>query len=282
MLDLDPTRSAVKPRDAATVIVVRDAHREADTPIEIFFVRRHAKSAYLGGAVVFPGGKLDESDHQPRAFSVRGIPVRAEELESDPTMAQALGLCAFRELLEEAAIALTTPEVDHDVGVKMQASMLQGQSLNETLGAAGLDVDLSALHSFGRWVTPIAETRRFDARFFVARAPSQQHGKHDDHETTSGLWAPPRAMLDAGRRGDVMLAPPTIRCLELMQDAKSAHDVIALASDQCLEPVCPQFVAGPPPMLVLPGDPLHSVNEQRVPGPSRFIIEDGRFVSTNP
>ena len=62
MLDFDPNREAVPAKDAATVLIVRSG---ASRGVELFFVRRHAKSAFLGGAVVFPGGKLDAGDSAP-------------------------------------------------------------------------------------------------------------------------------------------------------------------------------------------------------------------------
>src|SRR5690606_42113246 len=48
------------PRDAASVLLLRDA--ASGSGVEIFMVRRHQKSDVLGGAYVFPGGKVDEDD----------------------------------------------------------------------------------------------------------------------------------------------------------------------------------------------------------------------------
>ena len=57
VLDLDAHRVAAPPRDAATLVVVRDA----PAGVEVFCVERQ-KVGFLGGAVVFPGGKLDPAD----------------------------------------------------------------------------------------------------------------------------------------------------------------------------------------------------------------------------
>ena len=43
---------------ASTVVVMRDA---AAGP-EIFMVRRHEQTAFMGGAFVFPGGRVDPAD----------------------------------------------------------------------------------------------------------------------------------------------------------------------------------------------------------------------------
>ncbi|MEY4363626.1 MAG: hypothetical protein RLZZ24_978, partial [Pseudomonadota bacterium] len=47
------------PRPSATVVLLRDDRGEG---LEVFLLRRHAASAVLGGAYVFPGGKLDLAD----------------------------------------------------------------------------------------------------------------------------------------------------------------------------------------------------------------------------
>ncbi len=51
------------PRPSATVVLLRD---DRGPGLEVFLLRRHTASAVLGGAYVFPGGKLDESDSTPR------------------------------------------------------------------------------------------------------------------------------------------------------------------------------------------------------------------------
>ena len=46
------------PRDAASVVMLRDA----PDGLQVLLLRRHADSAVLGGAYVFPGGKVDAAD----------------------------------------------------------------------------------------------------------------------------------------------------------------------------------------------------------------------------
>jgi 8-oxo-dGTP pyrophosphatase MutT (NUDIX family) len=74
----------VKPRQAATVIVVRgDA-----AALEVLLVQRNPEQRFMGGAWVFPGGAVD-----------------AEDGEHD----DAHRLAAVREVAEEASVALTDP-----------------------------------------------------------------------------------------------------------------------------------------------------------------------------
>ena len=57
------------PRAAATVILLRDRTKG---PYELFLMRRHSDQAFMGGAHVFPGGRLDESDADPELAAYLG------------------------------------------------------------------------------------------------------------------------------------------------------------------------------------------------------------------
>ena len=50
------------PRASATVVLLRD---DPEKGLQVFLLRRHMASAVLGGAYVFPGGKLDDADCAP-------------------------------------------------------------------------------------------------------------------------------------------------------------------------------------------------------------------------
>src|SRR5438270_909722 len=73
---------AVKPRAAATVIVLRGAQER----LEILLVKRNPRARFMGGAWVFPGGAVDRAEG------------RGE---------RALRAAALRELREEAGIQLS-------------------------------------------------------------------------------------------------------------------------------------------------------------------------------
>ncbi|HRI70579.1 MAG TPA: hypothetical protein PK156_40385 [Polyangium sp.] len=278
MLEFDPNRKITPPKEAATVVIIRDG---ADG-LEVFCVRRHAQSAFMGGALVFPGGKLDAKDQDPRWFD-RTTPVdpRSTIFSSDTGHAIALAVAACRETLEEGRILPTLPNVDDTVLEKLLQEA-QNEGLLETLIRREIKLDLACLAPFARWVTPEAESRRFDARFYLLPLPNGQIGKHDEHETTLSLWATPQRILDAAAEGRFFLAPPTARTLELLASERNVHSAFQLAARQTLLPVCPEFVAENPPFVALPGDPAHSIHEKRVDGPTRYVLRDGRFVSEDP
>jgi 8-oxo-dGTP pyrophosphatase MutT (NUDIX family) len=242
----------VTPRDAATVLVLR----EGDGAPEVFFVRRNAGASFMGGAYVFPGGRLDEADADPDVPCDLDADEAARRLrEDDPARARGLHVAALRECLEESGILLATAPVADDVVAALRHA-LEGRSptpVGPPLRAAGVTLATSALVPFARWVTPKLESRRFDARFFVARAPGRSHhATHDGSETVASAWLSPRAAIERAQRREIALAPPTWRTLEGLLDARTVDDVIALAPAS-LTPIEPTVILdGDTPCVVMP------------------------------
>jgi 8-oxo-dGTP pyrophosphatase MutT (NUDIX family) len=275
MLDLDANRTAVTPKDAATLILVREK-----ATLEVFCVERNRSLKFMGGNVVFPGGKLDDAHDRDAIWETLATAPdpRGLGFAADTPSLRALAVAACRESLEEAAIlpvlggALTADEL----------LAARKAPMRETLGARNLRVDLAALHPFARWITPEAESRRHDARFFLAVAPDGQPGAHDESETMASFWESPAKVLERFDAGTVQLAPPTHRTLEILADAKTLAGAIAYAKGASLEPICPKLVQhedekGQTLALTLPGDPEHGVREARVPGKNRFVLRGDRF-----
>lgn len=276
VLDLDPTREGAPPRDAATLVVTRDG----PGGVEVFCVERR-KVGFLGGAVVFPGGKVDESDRDEGWIDCV-TPPRVEAM-------RAFCIAACREAFEEAALlpaaggSLSGEEL---LDWRARAARRE-TTLRALLSARALKLDLARCHPLARWVTPVAESRRFDARFFLHVARAAQEGAHDGHETTASFWAAPRHVLRRFAAGDLQLAPPTHRVLEMLADARDTHDAVAVAHAACLDPICPKLVAhrdagGETIALTLPGDPEHDVRQPRAPGKSRYVLRGDRFVPEDP
>ncbi|MFO0757051.1 MAG: hypothetical protein U0359_11215 [Byssovorax sp.] len=255
--------------------------------IEVFCVLRHSKSSFLGGAVVFPGGKVDPADGDERWAERTTAPHRrAERFATPGASPRTLAIAACRETLEEGGIVpLDPPGPALDPGEldALRAELLAAPgTFASALARRGRKLALDALVPWARWVTPTAEARRFDARFFLLELPAGQEGRHDERETTHSFWASPADVLARFARGEIFLAPPTTRTLELLAGAGTVERAFALAGEQSLAPICPTFVPGDPPFLALPGDPRHEIPERRVTGPTRFVLRDGRFVSEDP
>ncbi len=285
MLDIDMKREAVVPRDAATLVLVRDA---AAGGVEVFCVERSKKSGFMGGAIVFPGGKLDDADRDTGWIAASTSPrVPSTPIASDDDTLRALAVAACRETLEEAALLpLANTRLDHDALLALRAELANkenARTLLDLVRARSLRLDLAALHPFARWITPTAESRRFDARFFLATVDADARGLHDAAETTSSFWARPAEILRRFDAGEVQLAPPTHRTLELLAIEPNAAAAIAATSRACLDPICPRLVrhvdaAGETMALALPGDPEHDVPTQRIAGRSRFVLRGDRWL----
>jgi hypothetical protein len=183
-------------------------------------------------------------------------------------------------------LPVTGPPPSHDDLVGWRGAIRSGPqatSLRALLSGAGRKLDLAALHPLARWVTPASEARRFDTRFFLFVANAALQGLHDDDETTASFWARPAHVIDRFGRGELQLAPPTERTLAVLAAARTAADAEAIAAGACLEPICPELVAqGDAMALVLPGDPEHSVAAARSPGPTRYVLRQGRFMPEGP
>jgi 8-oxo-dGTP pyrophosphatase MutT (NUDIX family) len=290
VLDLKADREVVAPKDAATLVLVRDAEGGG---VEVFCVERNKQSRFMGGAIVFPGGKLDGSDVLAE-WTPLTTPPRLPERASTPFTAsdahfRSLAIAAARETLEEAAIlhvvgGAVTQEELFDLRKALESTP---EALRTFLSTRRLRLDLAALHPLSRWITPEAESRRFDARFFVAIAPEGQRGAHDERETMSSFWASPAEVLRRFTAGEVQLMPPTHRTVSVLLDCKSTRDVLQLAASSCLDPICPRLVKhvdaeGETLALTLPGDPEHDVRDARVPGGSRFVLRGDRWLSEDP
>jgi len=290
VLDLKPDREAVLPKDAATIVLVRSAPGGG---IEVFCVERNKQSRFMGGAIVFPGGKLDASDvladwtplsTPPRVPSRSSVPFTANEAHY-----RSLAIAAARETLEEAAIlhVVDGSVTEEELFALRKELESAPDALRTFLAKRRLRLDLSALHPFARWITPTAESRRFDARFFVAIAPAGQQGAHDERETMSSFWASPAETLRRFDAGEVQLMPPTHRTLVMLSDCTTTDEVLAMAAAACLDPIQPSLVqqkdaSGETLALVLPGDPEHEVKEARVPGPSRYVMRGDRWLAEDP
>ena len=92
---------------AATVILVRE---KTSKEFEVFLVRRHDDSAFMGGNYVYPGGRVDPTDQSTDLLSCsRGLsPEKAFEILGNSPPDESIGywIAGIRELFEEAGILL--------------------------------------------------------------------------------------------------------------------------------------------------------------------------------
>ena len=273
-MSADDPRKPIK--DASTVIVLR----ETSAGIETFMLCRHQQSGFMGGAHVFPGGKVDPSDSAPRWVDhVDRTPEALSHALGEADTESGLGLlvAAVRETFEEAGVLLASAAPKTDLE-QARAELHEGGSFLELATRSDMTIDSSALTPYARWVTPKMESRRFDTRFYIARLPEGQRGSHDGTETTSALWLRPANAIDEMSAGRIKLAPPTVRTLQWLADFHDVDAVIADALSRKPPLVRPRIVSGDEGwFLALPGDPEHPEDVAVLPGGTRMVFDDGAW-----
>lgn len=194
------------PIPAATLIVLRDR----PCGIEVLMVERAATLAFAGGALVFPGGRIDPADHA-LAAAIGG--------DADDMAAR---VAAIRETIEEAGLAIgASPAL-----LRHRAALLAGEPADRLFDATAIDPD--ALTTFARWLPRGLSHRIFDTRFYLARGDGEP--SPDGSENVDAFWARPAEVLAGGGR----LIFPTRRNLERL--ARYA-DVAAAFADAHAHPV---------------------------------------------
>lgn len=193
----DPTGAT----PAATVVIARDAA----AGLEILVIERAMAMGFAGGAIAFPGGKLDPSD-EPEGAAFDGFAA----LAPDDAAAR---VTAARETFEEAGILLSAgPPVPAGVRARLRpASDRHEIGFSDLLGGIGHRLDAAVLVPFARWLPPPGLHKRFDTRFYLAALPPGEEMLADGHEAVHARWATPAALLAEADAGRISLLFPT-RC----------------------------------------------------------------------
>jgi len=282
------------PQDAATVILIRTRPGE---PYEIFLMRRDRNQSFMGGAYVFPGGRLDKADTDPQIVPCVGglCAEEARRLLQEPDLdtAKALGLflAAIRETFEEAGVLLAGDASGRPVGLAdpEKAARFNAYRLELHEGRLSL-ADLARqeairyapdlLIPYSHWITPAIEPRRFDTRFFLARIPAGQVAVHDRMELTESRWMTPEAALVEHRAGRIVLMPPTLKTVEELSAFPRTEALFAAVRSQRIRTIFPEFFKTKDSFGIrLPQDPEYSLDAWRLeprPGETtRIVMQDG-------
>jgi 8-oxo-dGTP pyrophosphatase MutT (NUDIX family) len=255
---------------------------------EVFMVRRHEATAFMGGAHVFPGGRVDAADHGADEGWCDGIAHAARQLGGlPPAEAAAYHVAAARELFEEAGVLLARDArgefvslgggADHE---RFKQDRKDVHAVRATLRAVlereHLRLALDALVLFAHWVTPPIDTRQFDTRFFMTRVPPHQAPAHDDAETTHGVWMTAPVAIARSQKREIVLPPPTWSTLRELEPFTSVDDALAWARRRRVVRREPTLLEQEGVrMLLVPGDPLHPAPAGDEPlAETRFVFVD--------
>lgn len=250
---------------ASTVLLVRDAAAAAGRGVEVFMVRRHSDLRFVGGAYVFPGGRVDPEDAVDPTLCA-GL----DEREANRRLGLERGglahfVAAIRECFEEAGVLLAYDRTGQVLDLGEPARAAYFRTLRARLNAGDLTIQQIAereglrlatdrIAYWSHWITPVGEPRRFDTRFFVARAPDAQPAAHDEGELTSSAWVRPEEAIDRAVRREWLIIFPTLMNLRDLARHESAEAAVAWAARQPLPLPAnqPRVLDG---RVLLPGDP---------------------------
>jgi 8-oxo-dGTP pyrophosphatase MutT (NUDIX family) len=235
-----PADPPAEPKPAATVVLLRDGKQG----MEALLLKRHRSSGFVPGAYVFPGGRTDEADAAPELkeratnFQPRGVPHH-------------FWFAAVREVFEETGVLLAreagdawVPSASADARMEeLRLKLMDGLvPLHDVLRAANCHVDFSAMVYFAHWITPVAEPRRYDTRFFAAALPDDREVKADPREMTDALWLTPKQALVRFKEGTLPMVFPTVRTLEELAKFESVAQALDYLRIRDVPPVLPRLV----------------------------------------
>jgi len=269
------TNDSPEPRPAATLVILRDSDRGP----QVLLTMRPKSMRFMGGAMVFPGGSVASADCDPRwehASSLSRAGARSALDSEDPAAALGSFVAALREAFEEVGFPPGRGPIE-----KLERHLTdEPDRWLERCLELGVVLATDELVSVGRWVTPLGSPVRFDARFFVVRAPSGWEPAPDPTEVDGAYWATPEEALAELAAENAIMAPPTI---EMLQRVEGHGDVSAILSSlrnvewqtqgQTLRARLSPHVA-----VVLAPNPGYMTG----PGTNTYVVGSGRTVVIDP
>ena len=259
---------AATPRPAATVVILRDG-REG---LEVFMVVRHHEIDFSSGAMVFPGGKVDEDDAATDWADLAphdgAFPDRAFVVAAARETFEEAGLVLARRRGTQAMLGAAEA---HRLVEAYREGLLKGQTTfldlvrNEDLLLA---TDLMV--PFAHWITPATQPKRFDTHFLLVSAPVEQLGAHDGAESVEGFWiAPKQALEDAAAGSRTLVLPTQMNLTKLARYATVAGAVKATRSTPIVTVTSRVERMADGRKLHIPAEAGYGITEVFVPMPKR-------------
>ncbi len=248
-----------EPRPAATVVLLRDSERGP----EALLLRRPRRSRFAPDAWVFPGGVVDAEDRAPELVELLGGPKPAEwarRLElHDPATAFGYVVAALREAFEEVGVLFgrapatrALPPMREQLAAARRALLNGERGFPEIVREQGLLDGAADLLYIAHWITPEAEPRRYDTRFFLALlGPDNALWTHaeDEGEALSihepelveARWLTPGDAVARFRTAEVKMLPPTVHTLTRLAGFASVADARAALLGSAVPSILPRM-----------------------------------------
>jgi 8-oxo-dGTP pyrophosphatase MutT (NUDIX family) len=222
----------VPARPASTVLLLRDGAEG----LEVFMVVRHREIEFAGGALVFPGGRVEKDD-----AAIAG-----------PDPLDGFRIAGIRETFEECGVLLARPDgggtlVDAArlaaIEPRWRARVAKGEApLSALLAEEKLVAAPDTMLHFAHWITPESRPKRFDTQFFVAAAPPDQVAAHDGHESEDSVWIRPLQAVEEANAGQRRLVFATRKVLEKLGRSADVAEALAAARAANVVTVMPAMV----------------------------------------
>jgi 8-oxo-dGTP pyrophosphatase MutT (NUDIX family) len=240
----DSQKQPAPPRPATTVLLVRPSNSgDTASPLEVFMVVRHHQIDAFSGALVFPGGKLEDADGDAR------LRVRCGGADRIGDGELKFRIAGVREAFEECGILLARQHGQRAliaaadllaIEQRWRARLAKDEaSIVDLVEAEDLELATDLMVPFAHWITPTFAPRRFDTWFFLAEAPQDQIALHDGSESVDSVWIGAQQAIDEATAGRRTLVHATTKNLELLAEGKTVAGVLAAASHRKIVTVQP-------------------------------------------
>jgi 8-oxo-dGTP pyrophosphatase MutT (NUDIX family) len=239
-----PKKEAAPPRPATTVLLLRPSQAgDAGSPLEVFMVVRHHQIDSFSGALVFPGGKLETADGDPRLRARSG----SSEGISDEELA--FRIAGVREAFEECGILLARKRGQRALIGALELKPIEERwrdklakdeaSIVDLVEAEDLELAIDLMTPYAHWITPTFAPKRFDTWFFLAEAPADQIALHDGSESIDSVWIGAEEAIAEAQAGKRTLVHATLKNLELLAEGGTVAGALAQASVRKIQTVQP-------------------------------------------
>ena len=243
------------PRPAATIVLVRPGSAGP----EVLLLKRNRTVGFVPGAYVFPGGRVDDADASAELVErLDGVsPEEAGDrlgMEPSDHGAVAYYVAALREAFEETGIMIgwgtdgdRVPPATADNSVRSALADLHGgdRTFAEVVSDLGVTLDGGAMEYIAHWITPRAEPRRYDTRFFVAAVPEGTEALPDGGEITEAVWLSPESALVRSEKGTLPMIFPTIKTLQSLLGFESVQQLQDSFGRREIPAILPRLVRTP-------------------------------------
>lgn len=245
----NPPAEPVPTRPAATVVLLR----EIGAGSEVLLLRRARSSGFVPGAWVFPGGRVDAEDADPRLLERTegldaGEAARRLGLADAVPPAIAYYMASVREAFEETGLwpGEAGPDPASPLVAEAREGLMSGTlGFPEVLERLDLQIPGRALEYIAHWITPVVEPRRYDTRFFAAVVPDGMEARIDAREMTGALWLSPEEALRRNLTGELPMVFPTLHTLRAMVGGHPPDVLLERFRNRPVPAILPRLVRTP-------------------------------------